>query len=206
MKNEAASVGAHFRAIGVLLAAGRGARFGADKLIVPLTHGPDRGLAIGIASFRHLRAAIDDVIAVVRPDASALSESLVAEGARVIVARDADDGMGASLSAGVTHASADRAYVVALADMPWISPATIARVVDALRAGASIAAPRFRGERGHPVGFSIAHRAALMALRGDEGARALVASLRDEVTLIDVDDEGVVRDIDTQRDLESTAR
>jgi molybdenum cofactor cytidylyltransferase len=67
--------------------------------------------------------------------------------------------------------------------------------------GASIAAPVPRGRRGHPVGFSAAHRDALMALSGDEGARALVAAAGVDLVRVDVDDQGVLRDVDTPGDL-----
>jgi molybdenum cofactor cytidylyltransferase len=58
-----------------------------------------------------------------------------------------------------------------------------------------------RGERGHPVGFSAAHRDALMTLSGDEGARSLVAHGGVELVRIDVDDPGVLRDVDAPGDL-----
>jgi molybdenum cofactor cytidylyltransferase len=51
------------------------------------------------------------------------------------------------------------------------------------------------------VGFAPAHRAALLELRGDEGARAIIAAHRKSLTLIDVEDPGVLRDIDTPEDL-----
>jgi molybdenum cofactor cytidylyltransferase len=56
-----------------------------------------------------------------------------------------------------------------------------------------------RGVRGHPVGFALHHYDALAALDGDTGARALFASA--PVQLLDVDDPGIVRDVDTPADL-----
>ena len=58
-----------------------------------------------------------------------------------------------------------------------------------------------RGERGHPVGFAARYRAALMALSGDEGARSVVAANAADVMTIEVDDPGVVRDVDRPADL-----
>jgi molybdenum cofactor cytidylyltransferase len=85
--------------------------------------------------------------------------------------------------------------------MPWIAPATIGAVADALIAGADLVAPAYRGERGHPVGFSRRYCASLAALTGDAGARALIEGHRDGLTLIDVDDAGVLRDVDTPADV-----
>jgi molybdenum cofactor cytidylyltransferase len=108
---------------------------------------------------------------------------------------------------GVTLAHAVRAsgdaggWVVALADMPFIRPETIRRVVDAVVGGAAIAAPEFHGERGHPVGFAHTFRGALEQLAGDAGAREIVKAHPAALARVAVDDPGVVRDIDTPADL-----
>ena len=189
------------RIVGVLLAAGRGERFGGGKLLVPLPAGPNAGVALGVAACRNLGAAVDRVIAVVRPGDPALVASFAREGAHVVVAANADGGMGASLAAGIAAASGADGFVVALGDMPWVAPATIRAVVEALRSGASIAAPRYHGRRGHPVGFAAAHRAELVALAGDQGARAIVEANASSVTFVDVDDTGVLADVDVPGDL-----
>lgn len=186
---------------GVLLAAGRAERFGGAKLRIALRDGPDAGLAIGVAACRHLAAAVDDLIAVVRVGDDALAAAFASERARIVVARRADEGMGVSLAEGVAAAPDASGYVVALADMPWIETSTISRVVQALAQGAAIVAPVYRGERGHPVGFASRYRAELLALRGDEGARAILAAHRSALTLIEVEDPGVVQDIDRPGDL-----
>ena len=182
---------------GVLLAAGRGERFGGAKLVAPL----EDGEAVGVVALRNLLAAVRPAIAVVRPGDEDLARCLHHAGARIVVAEHADDGLGASLAAGVAAVPATAGIVVALADMPWILPSTIARVATWIGAGASLAAPFHDGQRGHPVGFGPEHRAALSALRGDEGARAILAEARDRLARIDVDDPGVLRDVDTRADL-----
>ena len=182
--------------VGILLAAGSATRFGGDKLAVPL---PD-GTPLGVAALRNLAAAVDAVVAVLRPGDAAMAAALAAEGARVTTCPDAGEGMGASLAWGVRAAPAAAGWVIALADMPWVRVPTIAAVVRAVRAGAPIAAPACRGTRGHPVGFAAAYYPQLSALSGDEGARRLLAT--DPALLIATDDEGVLRDVDTREDLE----
>ena len=86
--------------------------------------------------------------------------------------------------------------------MPWIRPETIARVAGAIGGGAVVAAPFFSGKRGHPVGFAASCFADLAALTGDEGAKAIVAAHRDRIARVDVDDPGILRDIDTREDLD----
>ena len=197
------------RVVGILLAAGRGSRFGGDKLVAPLrtaARGVPAGIPLGVAAARNLVAALPESVAVVRPGDAALSRLLVTTGVRVVECASADDGMGASLACGVAAAADADAWVVALADMPWIDPATIVKVADALRAGANIAAPVLRGQRGHPVGFSRRHYAALAALTGDEGARNVMASNAADVVPIDIADTGILVDVDRPQDLRRSNR
>jgi len=192
------------RIAGILLAAGRGTRFGGGKLLAPLPDGALKmpaGTAVGVTAASHLASALPDSIAVVRVGDGALSDALRRAGLRIVECASADEGMGRSLASGVIATSGARGWVVALADMPWIAPATIRAVADALDAGASIGAPTYRGTRGHPVGFAPRHVAALCALEGDEGARSIITAHPDELTLLDVDDAGIARDVDRPVDL-----
>ena len=181
--------------IGILLAAGEAVRFGSDKLAAPL---PD-GTPLGVAALKSLAAAVDAVVAVVRPGQVETQAALAALGARTTFCPDAAAGMGASLAWGVRAAPAASGWVIALADMPWVRSQTIAAIAAELRSGASIAAPACRGRRGNPVGFAAAHYPRLIALSGDEGAKQLLAA--NAVALITTDDEGVLRDVDTRADL-----
>jgi molybdenum cofactor cytidylyltransferase len=191
------------RIVGVLLAAGSGTRFGGRKLLAPLpaAGGVAATVPLGVCAFRNLREALPDAIAVVRPGDDLLAGLLGAEGARVVLCARADEGMGASLACGVAAAADADGWVVALADMPWIRPATIAAVAAALARGSDIVAPMWNNERGHPVGFARRHYAALAALSGDEGARTIIAAHRSTLNLLEAGDAGVVRDVDTPADL-----
>jgi molybdenum cofactor cytidylyltransferase len=199
------------RVVGILLAAGRGERFGGDKLLAkagpaasPSTSGWGdlSGECIGVAACRHLLAALSKVTAVVRPGDGALAAALGAAGARIVRCANADDGMGASLACGVAAERDAAGWIVALADMPWIHPATIARVAAAVADGAPVAAAFHDGKRGHPVGFSAACYAMLATLTGDDGAKSVVAAHADSLARIDVDDAGILRDVDTPADLQ----
>lgn len=187
-------------ATGVLLAAGTGSRFDPNglrnKLLAPL---PD-GSCVARESAHRLLMVVPRVIAVVRPGAETLAHVLNDAGCDVIFAPDAARGMGASLAAGIEADHEAESWIVALADMPCIAIPTIEAVARALDAGAPLVAPFHGGQRGHPVGFGYPHRQALSALDGDAGARAIFST--QAVTRIDVDDPGVLRDIDTPADLD----
>jgi len=183
--------------VGILLAAGAAKRFGADKLMHPLAD----GTPIALASARHLLRVLPNSVAVVRSAHGELAPGLRAEGLIVAECAEAAEGMGRTLAAGVRAAPHAAGWVVALADMPFIGPASIDKVAQALRDGAAIAATAFRGERGHPVGFAARYFDELGALRGDQGARDILKRDARAIVLCETDDPGVLRDIDTPADL-----
>jgi molybdenum cofactor cytidylyltransferase len=183
--------------IGILLAAGTGSRFGGDKLLHPL---PD-GVAIAAHAARNLLAAGLNVTAVVRPGDFPLADMLEQEGCAVTVCPGVIRGMGASLAHAIASERGADGWVVALADMPKIMPATIAAVAAALRQGGRIVAPQFNNQRGHPVGFGAALYSELIALDGDQGARMVLDKHRDSLQLIECADAGVLYDIDRKTDV-----
>lgn len=187
---------------GILLAAGAGSRFGGAKLLAEVAP----GIAMCVASCRNLAQAVNDVIAVVRPGDTEVRALLEATGAHVVECADAHRGMSASLACGIGTGAAAQGWVVALADMPLIQPGTIAAVADALRTGHRIAAPFYGGKRGHPVGFAVSLREALLACTGDSGARAVLEAHAHEMFAIETGDAGVLADADTPAELQRMLR
>jgi molybdenum cofactor cytidylyltransferase len=186
--------------VAILLAAGSASRFGSDKLLHPLPH----GVAIAVQATRHVKAVVAKIIVPVRPGANALAGLLRAEGCEIVICENAFEGMGASLACAVRAAGAAGAadaYLVALADMPFIRPSSVAAVRDELLKGAFLVAPYFRARRGHPVGISSRFRDELVRLRGDEGAKKLFTNHASEIVKVPVGDPAVLRDIDTPGDL-----
>lgn len=185
---------------GILLCGGAGRRFGVDKLLA----GEE---PIAARAARALRSGAGSALAVIPLRRARLREVLKAEGCSILETDRTGNGMGASLAAGVEAAAAADGWIVALGDMPLVSPATIEAVRRALERGAPMAAPYDRtGRRGHPVGFSRALLAELLALDGDVGARDLLARHAGMVERIVTDDAGIFVDIDTRADLEGLDR
>ena len=185
---------------GILLAAGKGARFDPagkqNKLLQVLANGD----SVAQTSARHLLAAVPSVLAAVRPSAEALAMQLSEAGCTVAACPTADQGMGATLAFALEQLRDADGWLIALADMPYVRLATLHALVDALRQrGADIAVPVYQGRRGNPVGFGRKHLSALLNSSGDRGARDLLK--RHEPTEIVVDDADVLRDIDTPADL-----
>lgn len=191
---------------GILLAAGASRRFGANKLLHPLpATGGEAGVPVALASARKLLSVLPDTLAVLRPGADQLAALLASAGCQTTVCARADEGMGCSLAHAIGQSTAWDGWVIALADMPFLHPQSIAAVADALAEGAGIVLPTWQGEKGHPVGFSKEFGDALTRLGGDAGARAIVQAHPRAVRRLLLDDPGIVRDVDTPADLSGQA-
>ena len=187
--------------VGILLAAGRGSRFdpaGARNKLLQMLPG---GEQVAAASARALQAAVPRVVAVVRPEDAGTASLLRGMGCEVVACADAGIGMAASLVCGVHHAQDAAGWLITLADMPFVRPATMAALACEVGRGgpATIAAPMHEGQRGNPVAFGRAHLPALLALQGDQGARAILKN--NPVNELAVDDPGILQDIDTPSDI-----
>lgn len=108
-------------------------------------------------------------------------------------------GMGDSIACGVAATRQAQGWLVLPADLPLIQPETLLQVARALQKHA-VVVPTWHGERGHPVGFATSCRDDLLALTGDNGARAVVQ--RYGAQLLPVQDAGCVHDVDTPQALE----
>jgi molybdenum cofactor cytidylyltransferase len=108
-------------------------------------------------------------------------------------------GMGDSIAAAVRATSDAAGWLILPGDLPLVQSTTLRAVAAALSAAVHAAQPRFRGERGHPVGFAAACFAQLSALEGNLGAAPVLRALRAAGAVVDVEveDIGIVTDVDT---------
>jgi nicotine blue oxidoreductase len=190
---------------GLLLAAGAGRRMGRPKGLLR-----DRDGTAWVTRAAHvlLDGGCRPVLVVVGASAVEVA-ALIPDGARVTVAEEWDEGMGASLRAGLAGladlAGADgdgepRAALVGLVDTPGVTSAVVARMLAAADP-LVLARASYHGRSGHPVLIGRAHWAGVAAVaRGDAGARGYLAG-RDDVSLVECGDVGNGRDLDVPADL-----
>ena len=154
------------------------------------------------------QSLVDEIVLVLGFAADAVLRQIAANGVRVVMNPEYAQGMGTSLRAGLKElsASTQSAFVV-LADQPFVRPETLNRMIASQRkSAAEITLPLYRGFRGNPV---LLHRAVfpeLMALSGDVGCRAIFGSHTQGIHKIDVDDPGILLDVDSLEDFERLAR
>lgn len=185
----------------LLLAAGRSTRMGdANKLLQPVG-----GVAMVRLVAETLRASsAAPLIAVTGHQAESVARRLA--DLPIILVHNAHyaEGLSTSLRAGLAALPPPcGAVLVALADMPWVKPATIDALIAAFAPGrgAEIAIPTHQGQRGNPVLFGRHFFAELADLTGDRGARPMIARHGEAVIEVPVDDPGILRDIDRPEDL-----
>ena len=190
--------------VGLLLAAGRGSRFDPNspgrKLRQQLS-----GRSIALHSLLALSQTVDTVIIAVRDlnDEFALDAGKL--GATIVQPPDADLGMGHSLAhlARIAFANHPLAvtWIVALADMPWIQVDTLRALQAESQRTDCIVQPRYGGVPGNPVVFPARFAAELMRCVGDVGARTVLRTHPEQCRALDVDDGGVLRDVDVPADI-----
>jgi molybdenum cofactor cytidylyltransferase len=182
---------------GLLLAAGGGRRFGAQKLLAPL-----EGMPLVRHAGLHLAQGVDALVIVVGSQADLVRDALHDMPAIVVENTDWPHGIATSIRCGVLALpSAADAVIVALGDEPRMDLESTRRVAAQwLASRAPIVSARYRGARGHPVLFARRLFGELMALEGDAGARTLIERRAGEVAYVDVDTDRPI-DVDTAEDL-----
>ncbi|MBL6692189.1 MAG: nucleotidyltransferase family protein [Pseudomonadales bacterium] len=190
----------------LVLAAGQSKRFGGDKRQATLPNGK---LVIQ-QTLEKVTAVFDDVLVVLRAEDAELHQKLLnfLPDLTYHHAPDSELGMGNSLASGIRQISDWDGVFVFLADMPFVEVATLSDLVSTAvakqRSGETswIIVPGYKNKPGHPVGFSSDFFDELAQLSGDKGAKSIINNHQESVVdMADVDDPGVLQDIDQEKDL-----
>ena len=187
---------------GILLAAGGSSRFGAQKLLQPLGGVP----LVRIAAERVLAGGVASLAVVLGREATSVRAALEGLPLRLVLNHRYAAGLAGSIRAGIRALPPDAGgALVALGDQPGVRADVVGALLLAFRRGAGpIVAPEYAGVRGHPVLFARDVFPDLLRLRGDEGARSLLAAHPERVHLVPFDFPSPP-DVDTPADYEQLA-
>ena len=192
----------------LVLAAGFSRRFGSDKR----KHLIDEKDTLLIACLRLHTRVFTHTAVVLRTDDAELVTTIDTAfqqhpGLKILFSRNAHLGMGHTISDAISQLS-DWCYIaLALADMPRISPDTLERIQRTLitssqQSTPQIVQPLYKGQPGHPVGFTREFFDDLERLTGDQGARELLQQYKHQLIQIDTDDPGTIWDLDERTQLD----
>jgi molybdenum cofactor cytidylyltransferase len=182
----------------ILLAAGRSERMGRLKQLMPF----GESTILEQALDNLLGAKIDEVIVVVGHEAEEITKAIATKPVKIMFNPNYQEGMSASIIAGLILVDPKaEAVMLALGDQPLVDSQTINHLIDGFqKQDKGIALPTYKGKRGHPVILAIKYKAELLELKGDVGARELIKNHPQDVLEVAVDNEGVIADIDTEKD------
>jgi len=187
-------------AYALIPAAGRSERMGESKPMMPFGESTILGCLI-----ESLQSGGATRVLVVRSPADrTLGNWCVDHEIEAAINPKPDDGMLSTVQIGVealggsdTFASSNLPLLVSPADHPAIQPTTVRRLLDRVSEGRRLAVPSFRGRRGHPLAIGSDLIASIPALDPTIGLRQLLSRHADRLQEVDVDDEGVLLDLDT---------
>lgn len=185
---------------GLVLAAGEGRRFGSQKLLADLGGRP----LIEHATAALAVAPVDRVVVVLGAEAERIQAGADLGDAEAIVCPDWREGQSASLRAGVEALREAEAIVVVLGDQPLLSPRAVERVLGARDGSSPAVRATYDGVPSHPTVIEPALYERALALRGDRGARELLAEVG--AREVPCDGLGSPADVDTPAQLEALRR
>lgn len=181
-----------------MLAAGESRRMGRPKPLLPFA-----GWTVLEEVLDKLRQApLDGIIVVLGHRHEDMRPLVRGRNVRTVVNERHAEGMLSSVKAGMLRASGEsKAFLLALVDQPFVRVDTIRLLLDAYwRGDKGIALPRHKGETGHPVVVDLKYRDEILRLTGPRGLAELMDNHPEDIVMVDVDDEGVLRDMDEMAD------
>ena len=182
----------------ILLGAGESKRMGANKLLLPwgkktvLTHCADA----------LIQSMVKEVIVVLGDRTKILKNQLRGRKVKVIMNPHYRRGMSTSIRKGIRAIDPNsHGILIALGDMPFLGSRTVNSLIRTFSQGkGTIVVPSFRGRKGHPVIFHRRYKKELLQLKEDVGGKSIIERHPEEVRLVQIRSEGVIKDIDTWKD------
>ncbi|MBM7622515.1 molybdenum cofactor cytidylyltransferase [Sporohalobacter salinus] len=182
----------------IVLAAGMSTRLGEPKQLLSI----GKRTIIEEVINNLLATEVEEVIVVLGYQASQVKKLIAGQEVEICYNKDYKLGQSTSLKEGLSSINDDcRAILCMLGDQPLVKKETINQLINEFEAGTElIVAPEYKGRRGNPVIFSADLKSEMLEISGDQGARELIYKYYNQIKLVEVEDQGVIFDIDTKED------
>ena len=185
----------------IIMAAGMSRRMGTiNKLLEPI----DDEMMVTRVTRQVLASQVEHVMLVAGHEAEKVRAAVDDARINFVVNPDFADGLSTTLHCGLTHLPDDiDAAVICLADMPAVTTSIIDQLIAAFNPEENrlICVPVYRGQRGNPLVLAKRFFSEMNELSGDKGAREFLRQYVDLVCEVEVDDAGVLHDIDVPESL-----
>lgn len=186
---------------GILLAAGDSTRMGQPKALLPFEE------VTFIDSILNKLAAIhcDPIISILGHSAELICQKTSVNAFQCFQNPHPEYGMLSSLKIAIEKLPLETmGFILTLVDHPLVKLDTYQQLIAMAKANpANIIIPRYYGRKGHPVYFGRPFFESILNLPLDQGARAVIQENEANVKYLQVDDEGILKDIDTPQDFQS---
>ena len=200
-KNSANNVNALMPLSGIILAAGQSLRMGdINKLLLEIDGQP---MVRKVVDQLIKLNQFNQLIIVVGHDYHKMCQVLDGLAVKIVHNPNYKQGMSTSLITGVKQVNHKASGILfTLADLVYIKSQTYKKMINAYRHANpnSIAVPSYQKQQGHPIIMSPVYIDEITKISGDRGAKSIITQFVEHVVSIDVNDRGILQDIDTQKD------
>ena len=183
---------------GLIFAAGESARMGRDKALLDFQGSTFLNRLVALFLPR-----VDPLVVVLGHHAASIRETISADPShpaplQIVINEHYQQGMLSSFQAGIRALPAETsATLFTLVDHPAVRASTLDQLLETLaRKQPLLVIPRYQGQRGHPVAAARSILDEILALSGDSSPKNVIRAHRAETVFVDVDDPGVVTDVD----------
>lgn len=182
----------------IILAGGESRRMGSPKMLLPFRGSTMLGRVIE----QVISSKVDNILVILGAEKEKVRELLNVYPVNVCYNDEYKDGMLSSVKCGIRHLpDSCRAFLVFQGDQPLILTSTTDKIIESyLLAGKGIFVPVYGNKRGHPLLVDRQYIPDIQQLKDDYGLRGLALKFPGEVTVVEVDDPGILRDFDTPED------
>ena len=188
----------------ILLAAGQSKRMnGENKLAKKIKGIPLLKYALN----NILKSSVNEIIIVLGYQ-SEIIEKLIDKNDKIkfVFNADFETGMASSIKKGVENLSKKTdAFFISLGDMPSINYNTYDQLIK-YKKNQKIIVPIFKGQKGNPLLFPKSFEKIMLSIQGDHGAKKILENNKKQILNIEINDPGIIKDIDVLEDFTSSAK
>ncbi len=183
----------------IVLAAGLSSRMGETNKLLAQVNGKSllKHVLINLT-----KSDVDQIVVVAGHESEKIAQQISGPSIKLINNADFEKGLSTSIKAGIeTIQSSCDAVLIMQADMPFVESNLFNQIISAFHNNDDIVIPRYKGQIGNPLLWSSKYFEQLKQLSGDKGAKQILNDYKGAISYVDVDNIGILVDIDEPNSL-----